>query len=257
MSRKTRVLRGSGNWPAALDESLAQGPAEAFAWMQAHTRVVKSDVHSRVGLLSVMGQPVYLKFYRSKGLLQRIRFRLGRGRAVAAYDNAVALRNAGVLAPEPLACLLGPEGAFLLTEAIDRSSDLKALWVEGQSGERLARLMTGAGNTLAALHRAGFSHGDCKWSNFLVSGEQIYLIDLEAVAASAAAGDGCTRDLARFTVNAEDMGLERTLFLEFLGTYANALDISVGEISRRIGPRVLALRQRHEKKYGQRGHHLV
>ncbi len=252
-----RVLRGSGEWPSALAERLQQGPAEAFAWMKAYTKVVKSDDHSLVGLLSVAGRPAYLKFYRSKGLLQRIRFRMGLGRAVAAYDNALALREAGLLAPEPLACLLGSEGVFLLTEGIENSADLKALWVDGQSNDRLTQLMIGAGTTLAGLHAAGFSHGDCKWSNFLVSGQQIYLIDLEAVGASAPAGDGCTRDLARFTVNAEDMGLERALFQHFLGAYTSTLGASADEISDRIGPRVLSLRQRHEKKYGQRGHHLV
>ena len=117
--------------------------------------------------------------------------------------------------------------------------------------------MQHAGAALAALHNAGFSHGDCKWSNFLVAGERMYLIDLEAVSSCHKTGEECARDLARFTLNAEDMGLSRLLYNAFLGTYAEAMGILPGDVTSRMAARLSRLRQRHLEKYGQRGHQLV
>jgi tRNA A-37 threonylcarbamoyl transferase component Bud32 len=248
------AVRGN-SWAAAVGELLE--PADLPAWMEKHTRVVKRDTHSCVGSLSVKGRHCFLKYYRCKSLLQRLQFRLGRGRAVNSFDNARALRASGLEVPEPLACLRVPDGMLLLAEGIEHGADLKSLWLEGQADARLEQLMQHAGAALAALHNAGFSHGDCKWSNFLVAGERMYLIDLEAVSICNKTGQECARDLARFTLNAEDMGLSRPLYDAFLGTYAEAMGILPGDVTSRMAPRLSRLRQRHLEKYGQRGHQLV
>ena len=254
MSASWKALRGD-RWAAALGELLTA--ADLLAWMEQHTRVVKRDRHSCVGCLQVGDRYCFLKYYRHKGLVQRLQFWLGRGRGVCSFDNARALRAAGMEVPEPLACLRVPGGMLLLTEGIEHSTDLKSLWVEGQSDVRLEQLMQHAGAALAALHNAGFSHGDCKWSNFLVAGESMYLIDLEAVSICGKTGEGCARDLARFTLNAEDMGLPQPIYDAFLESYAEAMGVLPVDVTSRLVPRLSRLRQRHLKKYGQRGHRLI
>ena len=55
--------------------------------------------------------------------------------------------------------------------AESKGRDLRALWLEQPEPARAELLMRGAADTLAALHLAGFAHGDGKWSNLLWRGE--------------------------------------------------------------------------------------
>ncbi|MEP5566216.1 MAG: lipopolysaccharide kinase InaA family protein [Halioglobus sp.] len=256
MTAVNRILRGD-SWADALSERLKEGPDDGQSWMEQHTEVVKRDAYSSVGAIRVQDRHCFLKHYRSKGLLQAFLFRMGRGRGVASYDNAEALQAAGVAVPAPLACLLIADGVMLLSEGIASGVDLKTLWLQGQSDAQLRRLMTTAALSLATLHVAGFSHGDCKWSNFLVVGDRMLLIDLEAVQSRSTLDAGCARDLARFTVNAEDMGLSQSSFDAFLASYAKEVGKTPEAISVLIVPWLEKLRQRHLKKYGRRGHALI
>ncbi len=155
--------------------------------MERHTRLLKSDTFSRVGLLELQGQCCFLKLYLAKSSLQRVGFRLGYGRGVHSFDAARRLARASLPVPSPLACLLVEEGMVLLTEGIANSRDLRSLWLEQPAAGAASQLMQAAGDTLAALHLAGFAHGDCKWSNLLWNEVQMYLVDLEAVRAVTAA----------------------------------------------------------------------
>lgn len=256
MTTVNRILRGD-SWADALSERLKEGSDDGQSWMEQHTEVVKRDAHSSVGAICLQDRYCFLKYYRSKSLLQALLFRTGRGRGVASFDNAVALQAADVAVPAPLACLLVADGVMLLSEGIKSAVDLKTLWLQGPSDSQLKALMTNAAHSLAALHVAGFSHGDCKWSNFLVDGERIVLIDLEAVQSRSTFDAGCARDLARFTLNAEDMGLSQTNFDVFLASYAHEVEKTPEAISRSIVPWLEKLRQRHLKKYGRRGHSLI
>ncbi|MEP4145765.1 MAG: lipopolysaccharide kinase InaA family protein [Halioglobus sp.] len=256
MIARSRILRGD-SWADALSERLKEGPGDGQSWMEQHTEVVKRDDHSSVGAMRLQDQYCFLKYYRSKSLLHRLLFRIGRGRGVASYDNALTLRAAGISVPEPLACLLIADGVMLLSEGITSAADLKTLWLQGQNDSQLQQLMLNAAHSLAALHAAGFSHGDCKWSNFLVAGERMLLIDLESIQVSSTLGAGCARDLARFTLNAEDMGLSQAHFDSFLASYARAMGRKSEEVSKLILPSLAKLRQRHLQKYGSRGHLLI
>jgi hypothetical protein len=82
-------------------------------------------------------------------------------------------------------------------------------------------------------------------------------VDLEGVGRGSPASQGARRDLARFVVNAEDMGLPAPRFQTFLDSYAGLLGVDAGAIPRRIKPRLEALRRRHRAKYGERGQQLL
>lgn len=250
------VLRGQ-RWTRALAALAAAGGEDPYAWMERETRLLKSDAHSRVGLLHLDGALCHLKCYRPKGPIQSLQFRLGRGRGPVAYDNALRLLHAGLDVPEPRACLRTGGSILLLTEGLADGVDLKRLLTREPLTDNRGHVLARAGATLAAWHGAGFSHGDCKWSNFLLSGNRLVLVDLEAVSRSESGGEGAARDLARFTVNAEDMALAKTDYSEFLVAYCRALQLEPDAVLQRIRPRVEALRRRHLKKYGRRGHRLL
>lgn len=250
------VLRGE-RWALSLRDRVAAGAADPFAWMERDTRLLKSDDHSRVGLLELEGSLCHLKCYRPKGPVQALGFRAGRGRGVAAFDNAVLLRRAGLDVPEPRACLRAGGAILLLTEALVEAADLRHLLVEAPVPASPADLLARAGAALAEWHAAGFSHGDCKWSNFLVTPQRMVLVDLEAVSRCNPAGEGPARDLARFTVNAEDMGMEPPAYRAFLDRYCSSMQLDPDAVVRRFLPRVEALRRRHREKYGERGRPLV
>lgn len=252
----SQILRGR-EWARALQVALGPHESDPAAWLVANADIIKRDSHSLVGLLRVDGRACFLKYYGAKRASQGLLLRFGRSRGIASYDNALALRRAGLDVPEPLACLRTGPGLMLLTEAIDGATDLKALWLAGQSGPRLDALMAAAGETLARWHTRGFTHGDSKWSNFVFAGERVLLVDLEGVGRGSPASQGARRDLARFVVNAEDMGLSAPQLQTFLDSYAGLLGMDAGEIPRRIRPRLEALRRRHRAKYGERGQQLL
>jgi tRNA A-37 threonylcarbamoyl transferase component Bud32 len=252
----SQILRGR-EWARRLQAALGPGEADPADWMSGHADIIKQDPHSLVGLISLEGRACYLKYYRAKRSTQGLLLRFGRGRGIASFDNALALRRAGLDVPEPLACLRTRRGLMLLTEAIEGAADLKALWLAGQSGPRLEALMIAAGDTLARWHARGFTHGDCKWSNFLFARERVLLVDLESVGRGSPASRGARRDLARFVVNAEDMGLPAPPFQAFLESYAAPLGVDAGAIPGRIRSPLEALRRRHRARYGERGQQLI
>jgi tRNA A-37 threonylcarbamoyl transferase component Bud32 len=226
--------------------------------MEQHTRLLKSDTHSRVGLLEIQGQPCCLKLYLAKSRWQRLGFRLGRARALRSFDMAGKLAQRGLPVPAPRACVLVPEGVLLLTEGIVNSRDLRDLWLEQPDPERAELLMRCAGAALAALHRAGFAHGDGKWSNLLWSGEQFFLVDLDAVRKLQSAGGTApvplprqVRDLARFTVDAEELGVSREQYDIFLQCYCARMNCSREILASEITSEADSIRLRHAKKYGK------
>jgi tRNA A-37 threonylcarbamoyl transferase component Bud32 len=217
-SASIKICRGK-DWGERLRQELGASGLGEMQWLEQHTQLLKKDAHSRVGLLQFSDRLCYLKYYRAKSAGQKMLFRLGYARALHSFDAATQLLRAGVKVPQPLSCLLLPRGMMLLTQGIDQSKDLKELWRDNIESSQQELLLARAGATLARLHRAGYCHGDCKWSNWLWSGEDFYLVDLEGVKQTPVDGNSQLRDLARFTVNAEDLGVAAETFEQFLDSY--------------------------------------
>lgn len=255
MAVGSRALRGE-DWAQHLRERLETAPADTISWMEQHTRPLKSDTHSRVGLLELRDQPCYLKLYLARSWLQKLGFQLGYGRGLRSFDMAAELARSGLLVPRARACLLVPEGMMLLTEGIPGSRDLRALWRDQPAPELASLLMQNAAYTLAGLHDAGFAHGDCKWSNLLWRENKFYLVDLEAVRRVKFAGlarlethPRQCRDLARFTVDAEELAAGSDLYEMFLASYCAALGCDRNRLVSRVQPELEMLRSRHREKY--------
>ncbi|MEH6580566.1 MAG: lipopolysaccharide kinase InaA family protein [Halioglobus sp.] len=252
-----RIQRGD-SWAEKLRQLLLAASTDVPTWMKKHTTVLKQDTYSQVGLLDLDGRLCYLKYYAAKSSLQRLFLGLGYGRGVKSFDAARALSAAGISVPEPLACLAISGGVLLLTEGVTASTDLKSYWTQ-HAGDNTVQedLACKAGLLMADLHRAGFAHGDFKWSNLLLSRGAFYLVDLEAVG-RAKVGDGKTaRDIARFTLNAEDMAMQAPAFELFLVSYQRRSGLSRPDLLKGVGPILRQLRARHVAKYGERGHCLL
>jgi len=252
---KARIIRGD-SWGAALREALVASPLDVMSWMQQHTQLLKSDDHSRVGLLQLRHQTCYLKLYCHKSTLQQCLFRLGRGRPVRSFDVACQLASSAVALPQPRACLLVPEGMLLLTEGICGGTNLSELWREPLAETTARQLLHCAAETIAHLHVAGYAHGDCKWNNLLWADNRVYLVDLDGATRAPRGGTGQARDLARFTLNAEELGVDADLYELFLAAYLHCTGEPRQAMIARMKPILQKLRRRHVNRYGERGRRL-
>ena len=135
-------------------------------------------------------------------------------------------------------------------------SDLKALWLEQSEADYWSAALGACGSALAGLHGAGFSHGDAKWSNLLWDGVTVTLVDLDAVRRSPVRSRRA-RDLARFTLNAEEMSVPASLYEHFLNSYRLASGESRAKLEKITLRALRVLRRRHLKRYGPRGHRLL
>jgi len=256
MPARKNFLRGP-EWAERLAERLASEPADTTTWMEHHSRLLKGDTHSRVGLLQVRQQLCYLKLYLAKSPLHKLGFQLGYGRGLRAFDRANELAGRGLRVPRALACLLVPEGMLLLTEGIAGGRDLRGLWQDQPAAEQAALLLNGAGATLAALHGAGYAHGDCKWSNLLWCDGSLYLVDLEAVrevtidrAGQLPLHPRQLRDLARYTIDAEELGVGAACFELFLTSYCAHRGCDRARLVSGMQADLATIRRRHRAKYG-------
>ncbi|HZU95972.1 MAG TPA: lipopolysaccharide kinase InaA family protein [Planctomycetota bacterium] len=100
-------------------------------------------------------------------------------------ENALALREAGLPVPRPLACGEAKLGwrarSFVVLEELP-GTPLERLTPPVEAPERRALVRRVAG-LVRALHAAGCAHRDLYVSNIIVDGERLGLVDLEKVRA--------------------------------------------------------------------------
>lgn len=123
--------------------------------------------------------PGALKIDRPPTLRSRWGARLRGSRAARAHGAALALRGAGIPAPEPLGLLEEPLRSVYL-----------ARWVEGPtlssaclnaSRSQASDLARAAAELCARLHLSGFRCRDLKPPNLVVTAEGLTLVDLDDV----------------------------------------------------------------------------
>jgi tRNA A-37 threonylcarbamoyl transferase component Bud32 len=163
---------------ALLDELIKQ-PASVMA----RGRVLKHDAVTTVVEVGDGERRWVVKRYNTKNRWHAVRRALRTSRAVNCWHAADRLRQAGIDTPRPVAVLeerlLGilRGRSWFIHEYVDGETLDQALLHTG--GDRSA-LVSQATDIVMRLRRAGIVHGDLKATNFLVSGEHIYLLDLDA-----------------------------------------------------------------------------
>lgn len=250
-----RIIRGRDRG-RALGSLLANHEQDLRQWLSEHSRLLKQDQWSEVGLVELQGKWCFIKLYLAKSPLQRLAFRMRRARAVRSFDAAQAMAVAGLPVPGPRACLALNGAMVLLTEGMPNGRDLRALWLAEPAAADAAQWLAAAAELLARMHRAGFAHGDCKWSNLLWSGGQFYLVDLEAVqqltpltGKPAGLHPRQASDLARFTIDAEELALAPDLYQLFLERYLACTGLARESLLLQLLPLVERTRARHRRKY--------
>lgn len=185
--------------------------------VMARGRVLKHDGTTTVIVVGDDQRRWVVKRYNTKNRWHAVRRALRTSRAENCWHAASWLRAAGIDTPRPVAVLeerrfnILRGRSYFLCEFIDgetlahvlrRNCAGRARWVEQAAG------------IVRRLRDHGIVHGDLKATNFIVSGERLFLVDLDAArrGSGRAIEAGLQKDLQRFTRNwADDPDLLREL----------------------------------------------
>ena len=256
MANKIHIVRGD-SWAALLQEELGQSSLSVPEWMEEHTKIIKSGTDNLSGLLRLDDEVCFLKFYPFKSFLHRILFSLGFAQPLRNYHAKRELGAQGVAVPRPLACLRVAGGILLMIEGLSGARNLLEAWRRGLADEDALCMMRSAGVTLGTFHQAGYALGSCTWDNLLWDGFRVWLIDLDGSRKSAAGSAAQAQDLAQFTANAEDLEIGAQNYTPFLDAYLQGVNRSRHDVTRRMQPFLMELRDLNLVGDKQRGHRLV
>lgn len=252
MAGKVRIKRGDV-WAARLQEHLTTSQGGAAEWMEDHTQILKSNtVGTLSGLLKLDDKLGYLKLYTFKPYRYKIALGLLKPQPLRNFNVASDLADKGIAVPRPLACLAVSQGMLILTEGLSGGGNLADLWRNQSAVQDGEAMMRSAGETLAQLHAAGYTYGNCRWEHLFWNGQRTYLITLDNTRKSPLGGIQQSRDLARFTANAEEFDIGAVHFELFLETYVQGITGNRREVVERMIRPLYRFRGQHMARYGQR-----
>lgn len=171
--------------PAGVELFGAGGP-DLVAWEKAGlTEVVKQNLQRTISCVRLPSGTVYVKRCRANTPRSWAREVLRPAKARLEFENALALRQLGIDAVEPLAW--GgepgplPGDSYLITRAQETAVPFLD-FVERPHPPAVRRSVTrGFARFLARLHDLGVTHPDPHPGNFLIELPRLVLIDLHAV----------------------------------------------------------------------------
>ncbi|HEY8156357.1 MAG TPA: lipopolysaccharide kinase InaA family protein [Myxococcota bacterium] len=191
MSPRLRFLAGDPAWretlaPLLLDPAGSPGALTLLREQPGHRRLLRARLAS--------GDTVFLKhFGRGRHRVREaVKGVLGLQAARREWRALVSLHARGVRVPEPLALASLGGGAFVIATRFVEGRTLKQTLAEQPTGRRA--LLLAVGDLIAALHAAGWTHGDLHHGNLLVGAGGVWLVDLQA-ALPLRAGPARWRDL--------------------------------------------------------------
>ncbi|MEM9254520.1 MAG: lipopolysaccharide kinase InaA family protein [Pseudomonadota bacterium] len=246
--RKARILHGR-KWGTRLVEVMIRRPEGLRPWMSQYTRILKNDEYGLVSTALLHRQPVFVKFYARKSYWRRFwaALPIKNGRAAHCFRIGQDLAARNILVPRPMCCVRYPDGDILMTEGLANAIDMQQLWKENPTRDRAEQCLLMAAHLIADLHNAGYVHGDCKFSNIVLSGQTCFLVDLDATRRGVRRQH---RDIARFTLNAEELAVEPDLFEGFIQRYLALTGLPRKRLEKRAQRRLKKLRKRHFLQYG-------
>ncbi len=250
MINKTTLVHGK-RWGRRLGDKLKSPPLGISAWIKRHTTVIKDEPKKVVAFFEIRKKPCFLKLYRRRSIFFKLLYFARLGRPMNSYKTGLHLAAEGVPVPRPLCCVVVSEGLLVLSEAFVSDGDYCQIWNGSPGREQVRKMMRGAGETIAAAHSAGYTHGDCKWNNLLWYQETCFLVDFDGARKIRFSAEArMARDIARFTVSAEEAGVPGDMLEEFLDSYLRDSDLNRDRLIELMQPQLEKLRGRHFEQYG-------
>ena len=177
MSAPLRFLGGdpaARAWlsPLLLDPAGSRAALTVLREQPGHRRLLRARLAS--------GDLVFLKhFARGRHRVREaVKGALGLQAARREWRALVSLHARGVAVPEPLALVAQEDGGFVIATRFVEGRTLKQTLAEQPAGRRA--LLHAAGDLIASLHAAGWTHGDLHHGNLLVGEGGVWLVDLQA-----------------------------------------------------------------------------
>lgn len=186
----------------SLLEKLIERPAAVMS----RGRVLKHDQTTTVSVVKDAGDKWVVKRYNTKSRWHAVRRLFRTSRALNCWRAAAWLETAGIDTARPVAAMEERRWKFLrgrsyfVCEFIDGETLDRVLSKGGADNDRFMELACGI---VHRLKDNGIIHGDLKSTNFIVSGDRIALVDLDATrrASRQLLAAGLEKDRLRFLRN--------------------------------------------------------
>jgi hypothetical protein len=228
------------------------------------TARIESSQNTQVWKSDQGGTTVYIKFFGSRGVRDRLRLR--KSRAYRSVEGSKILLEAGFLVPDVVAQGEVLKGiviyeSFLVTRGVDKSDNIydyiSRFFVPGLRGAELQRKhaeIRQMGQLIGSMHKKGIFHGDLRPGNVLIqrdSGEiTCFFIDNERNKRFPGGIPSKMREKNLVQMNMITLpGISFTDRLRFFNAYLAEnpeLAAGAGELMKRV---FLTTRKRLEKKY--------
>jgi len=158
--------------------------ADPDAWLEQGTPL-KRGRSATLGMVELEGRKLVIKRYNIKGAGHALSRAWRPSRAWHSWIEAHRLRFLGIATPRPLALIehrLGPlrGRAWLVTEYCEGQNLQERLAAHAESGAP-ARVKEAVRMLFARLAAERLSHGDLKATNFLCCGDELVVLDLDAM----------------------------------------------------------------------------
>jgi tRNA A-37 threonylcarbamoyl transferase component Bud32 len=145
--------------------------------------LLKKGNSSTIARVSVDGRQIVVKRYNIKTAWHGIRRALRRTRAANSWQSAQLLKFFGIATANPVALIerrFGPlrGSSYFVCEYVAGPNVRHFVASNPQDAEQIVRKLA---SMLSALQSQNLSHGDLKASNIIVRGEQLVLLDLDAM----------------------------------------------------------------------------
>jgi tRNA A-37 threonylcarbamoyl transferase component Bud32 len=149
-------------------------------------RLLKDGNSSTVALAKVNNKLLVVKRYNIKNFIHALKRCARNTRAWSSWRNAHRLESLGIPTPKPIAFFekrCGPfrSTSYYISEYID-GTDLYRLITSDKSKEISIEVLSKRfGKILKSLADAYMSHGDFKATNFIVTEDRLFIIDIEGM----------------------------------------------------------------------------
>lgn len=175
--------------------------------------ILKAGNSATVAKINLEGQDLVIKRYNLKNATHTLSRSLRPSRAMVSWENAHRLRFLGINTPPPLAVIeerwgiLRKRAFFIMAHQPGKTID-QVLQTVIDSHRAVDRCLDQLEVLLKQLAAARISHGDFKATNFLLSANQLYLVDLDGMRAHRSGSNfrrAFLRDMQRLARNWENI----------------------------------------------------